>query len=62
VGASRAFAVALATATPPAQLWAGWRATKSKCDERSSAVRRICEISRFLSASCPLTTNSSTMS
>ncbi|MCZ9319308.1 MAG: hypothetical protein O0W85_07690, partial [Methanocorpusculum sp.] len=25
----------LAIATPPAQLWAGWRATKSKCDERS---------------------------
>ncbi|HJK78304.1 MAG TPA: hypothetical protein O0Y06_02880 [Methanocorpusculum sp.] len=43
--ASRAFAVALATATPPAQLWAGWRATKSKCDERSSgAKRRICVI------------------
>ncbi|HJK80057.1 MAG TPA: hypothetical protein O0Y06_04050 [Methanocorpusculum sp.] len=43
--ASRAFAVALATATPPARLRAGWRATKSKCDERSrGAKRRICVI------------------
>ena len=68
----------LAIVTPPAQIWAGWRATNSKCDERRRPTQwgaeqdlRACDsaersdasaLSAFFFSGIPLTTYSPTIS